>query len=332
MHLTFALNYLARIEIQAGNLAAADRLVEEDRLMAQATGRTPILDTAMLLAAWRGQDERAMQLIEATTREAEVHGAERLVSLASYASAILHNGFGRSAAALDAALVTFEREPIGYGSHVVPELAEAAARLGDERTLATTLDWMDERVRATPTAWARGMQLRVMALASDGQDPDRCYRESIELLSRTRIRLQLARGHLLYGEWLRREDRRSDARHQLRSAHDLLVSMGAEAFAARARRELRAAGETVQSHVELTDNILTAQEEQVALLARDGLSNPQIGARLFISPRTVQYHLKKVFTKLGISSRTQLHLVLRGDGGGEPTGPAAGGRPGQTPG
>jgi DNA-binding CsgD family transcriptional regulator len=313
MHLNFALHYLARIEILSGNLTAADRLVEEDRLMAQATGRTPIADTAMLLAAWRGEDQRALHLIEATANEAKARGAERLDSLAAYAGAILHNGFGRSALAFEAAVAVFEREPIGYGSHVAPELAEAAARVGDDRTLAATLDWLNERVRATPTAWARGVELRVRAFSSGGRVADACYRESIQLLSQTRIRLQLARGHLVYGEWLRRENRRADARDQLRTAYELLIAMGANAFAARAGRELRATGETVHRAVDVPSHLLTAQEHQVALLARDGLSNPEIGARLFVSPRTAQYHLKKVFTKLGITSRTQLHLVLPGD-------------------
>ena len=158
-----------------------------------------------------------------------------------------------------------------------------------------------------------GIEARVRALLSDGEAADRCYRESIERLSRTRVRTQLARAHLLYGEWLRRENRRADAREQLRTAHEMLEAMGAEAFAERARRELLATGETVRKRVSDTSDALTAQEAQVARLARDGLSNPEIGARLFISSRTVQYHLRKVFTKLGISSRSQLHQVLPGD-------------------
>jgi DNA-binding CsgD family transcriptional regulator len=313
MHLTFALNYLARIEILAGNLVAADRLVEEDRLLAQATGQPPILDTAMILAAWRGHDDEASHLVEVITAEGRTQGAERLVSLAAYATAILHNGFGRSEAALEAAMLVFEREPIGYGSHVVPELAEAAARLGQAKILSALLDWLEERVPATPTGWARGVEARIRAFASGGHEADAYYRESIELLGRTRIHLQSARGHLVYGEWLRREDRRTEARKQLRIAYDLLTAMGAAAFAERARRELRATGEVVRPRVDVTDRLLTAQEGQVAWLARDGLSNPEIGARLYISPRTVQYHLKKVFTKLGITSRTQLHLVLPDD-------------------
>lgn len=318
MHLTFALNYLARIEILSGNLSGAELLVAEDRELARATGHTAIRDTEMLLAAWRGQDDLAQDLIQLTVREAEARGAERLYSLASYASAVLHNGFGRADAALKSAMVAFEREPIGYGSHVAPELAEAAARMGDDRTLLMILNWLKSQTRSTPTPWARGIELRVTAMSSEGSEADRCYRESIELLSRTRIRVHLARAHLVYGEWLRRESRRSEARDQLRIAYDLFHAMGATAFADRAGRELRAMGEKVVSHHVPPDPLLTAQEDQVARLARDGLSNAEIGARMFISARTVQYHLKKVFIKFGINSRTQLHLVLSNDDSAPP--------------
>jgi DNA-binding CsgD family transcriptional regulator len=313
MHLAFALNYMARAEILAGNLAAADRLVEEDQLIAEATQNPPITDTAMMLAAWRGQDQVASDLIEATSSEASARGAERLVALSAYASSVLHNGFGRSAPAFAAASFAFEREPMGYGSHIVPELAEAAARLGETRTLAATLEWLSERALSTPSDWVLGMERRIRALSGHGDEAEQNHRESIDRLSRTRVRAQLARAHLLYGEWLRRANRRTDAREQLRTAHKMLQAMGAEAFAERARRELLATGETVRKRVEEPDLALTTQEAQVARLARDGLSNPEIGARLFISPRTVQYHLGKVFAKLDINSRTQLHLVLPGD-------------------
>ncbi|HWM01418.1 MAG TPA: LuxR C-terminal-related transcriptional regulator [Actinophytocola sp.] len=158
-----------------------------------------------------------------------------------------------------------------------------------------------------------GIEARVRALLSNGAEAEGCHRESIERLSRTRVRAQLARAHLLYGEWLRRENRRLDAREQLRTAHEMLAAMGAAAFAERARRELLATGETVRKRVSETTTALTAQEAQVARLARDGLSNPEIGARLFISSRTVQYHLHKVFIKLEISTRSQLHRVLPAD-------------------
>jgi DNA-binding CsgD family transcriptional regulator len=175
------------------------------------------------------------------------------------------------------------------------------------------LDWLSERTRVTPNDWALGIEARIRALLGDGEPVESRYRESIERLGRTRIRVELARSHLVYGEWLRRENRRVDAREQLRTAHELYASMGAEAFADRARRELLATGESVRKRTDEARGDLTAQEAQVARLARDGLSNPEIGLRLFISPRTVQYHLRKVFLKLGISSRTQLDRALPGD-------------------
>jgi DNA-binding CsgD family transcriptional regulator len=313
MHLAFALNYLARTHMLAGELAMATRLVEEDHLIAEATGNPPIADSAMMLAAWRGQQAQARELIEAISQEATARGASRLISLADYASSVLYNGLGQHAAACAAAARAFEREPMGYGSHIVPEVAEAAARTGDAGLVRATLEWLSERVRVTPTEWLLGIEARVRALLADGEAAESAYRESIQRLGRTRLRAQLARGHLLYGEWLRRERRRGEAREQLRTAHKLLDAMGMEAFAERARRELQATGETARKRTVQATVELTAQEAQVARLARDGLSNPQIGARLFISTRTVQYHLGKVFTKLGISSRGQLDQVLPGE-------------------
>ena len=176
---------------------------------------------------------------------------------------------------------------------------------------ADALRRLAESTTASGTDWALGVEARSRALLSDGDTAERLYRESIERLGRTRMRADLARAHLLYGEWLRRERRRVDARAQLRIAHDMLDAMGMDAFAERARRELQATGETARKRSVATgDEQLTAQEAQIAGMARDGLSNPEIGARMFISARTVQYHLRKVFTKLGIESRTQLDLVL----------------------
>jgi DNA-binding CsgD family transcriptional regulator len=175
------------------------------------------------------------------------------------------------------------------------------------------VEWLSERTRATPGDWALGIGARVRALLSEGEAAERLYRESIERLGRTRVRVELARGHLLYGEWLRRERRRVDAREQLRTAHEMLTTMGIEAFAERARRELLATGETVRRRSVETRDEFTAQERQIARLARDGLSNPEIGTRLFISPRTVKYHLRKVFIKLDISSRSELERALSSD-------------------
>ena len=264
-----------------------------------------------MLAAWRGRTAEASELIQATVREAAAGGLG--VNVAAYVSSVLDNGLGRHDAARDAAWRAFEHDQLGYGPYVVPELAEAAARTGDVATVRTVLAWLSERTRVTPSEWALGIEARVRALLSGGEAADRLYRESISRLGRTRVRVELARSHLLYGEWLRRERRRADARDQLRAAHDMLDAMGMEAFAERARRELLATGETARKRTVETAVELTAQEVQVARLARDGLSNPEIGARLFISPRTVKYHLAKVFTKLDISSRSQLYRVLPAD-------------------
>jgi DNA-binding CsgD family transcriptional regulator len=312
-HLAFALNYLARTHIFAGELATAARLVEEDHSIAEATGNPPIAYTEMMLAAWRGQEQEASGLVEAVSREAAPRDMGRLVSLAAYASSVLHNGLGQHHAACDAARLAFGREPMGLGSHIVPELAEAAARTGDVALVEAALEWLSERTRVTPTEWVLGIEARARALLCDGDAAESCYQESIERLGRTRVRAQLARAHLLYGEWLRRKRRRAEAREQLRTAYEMLDAMGIGAFAERARRELQLTGETARKRTAEHPVKLTVQEGQVARLARDGLSNPEIGARLFISTRTVQYHLGKVFTKLGISSRNQLYRALPGD-------------------
>jgi DNA-binding CsgD family transcriptional regulator len=252
---------------------------------------------------------------------ADGSGRGMLVGFAAYASAVLNNGLGRYGAARDAAKPAFERDHLGFGRLVVAELAEAAARTGEVALVLATLDWLSERTRATPTEWALGIEARVRALASDGQVADGWYRESVARLGRAGVRAELARSHLLYGEWLRRQGRRVDAREQLRTARDMLDAMGMAAFAERARRELAATAKTARKRTTPAAGAgerLTAQEAQVARLARDGLSNPEIGARLFISPRTVKYHLSKVFTKLGVSSRGQLHRVIPADPGTTP--------------
>jgi DNA-binding CsgD family transcriptional regulator len=196
-------------------------------------------------------------------------------------------------------------------SWATAELVEAAVRSGHDDVAADALRRLAERTTPSGTDWARGIEARSRALLGEGDTAERLYRESIDRLGRTHMRADLARAHLLYGEWLRRERRRIDARAQLRIAHEMLDAMGMEAFAERARRELQATGETTRKRSVATgDEQLTAQEALIARMARDGLSNPEIAARMFISARTVQYHLKKVFTKLGIESRTQLDGVL----------------------
>jgi DNA-binding CsgD family transcriptional regulator len=322
VRLQFALTYRARAHLLAGELAAAAELLDEDRLIADATGNPPVAIDAMMLAAWRGREPEAAEVIEATLEAAAARGVGgMLLDFADHASSVLYNGLGRHDVARDAARRAFERDQLGFGPFIAPELAEAASRTGDEALVRAALDWLSERTRVTPTDWALGIQARIQALLSEGHSAERLYLESIDRLGRTRVRAELARSQLLHGEWLRRQGRRVDAREQLRAAHGMLDTMGMEAFAERARRELLATGETVRKRApqaacpraDQAGDALTTQEAQVARLACEGLSNPEISTRLYISPRTVQYHMRKVFTKLGISSRGQLHRVLPGD-------------------
>ncbi len=313
------LNFLAGAHLLAGELSTTEQLIDEERLTADASGHSPREYTAMILAAYQGRERQASKLMKEVVHAATEGGAGRQGSEAVYASVVLHNGLSQHGAARDAAWELFERDELAFGPLIVPELAEAAARTGDTAAVKAALDWMSERTRARPNDWMLGIEALLRALLSDGEVADSCYRESIERLGRTRIRPHLARTHLLYGEWLRRQGRRMDAREQLRPACDMLEAMGMEAFAERARRELLATGETIRkrtapaTYVVAPGEPLTAQEAQVARLARDGLSNPEIGARLFLSPRTVKYHLSKVFTKLDITSRGQLYRVLPDD-------------------
>jgi hypothetical protein len=219
--LRLGLHFGAGTHILAGELSTAAQMLEEDRLIAEATGNAPIAYTQMLLAAWRGQEAQASALIEGASREATAHGLGRFVALGAHASAVLYNGLGRHDAAREAAWRAFERDQVGLGPFIVSELAEAASRTGDAALLSVALEWLAERTRVSPTDWALGIEARVRALRSDGEVAERLYRESITHLGRTRVRVELARTHLLYGEWLRRERRRVDAREQLRTAHDI---------------------------------------------------------------------------------------------------------------
>jgi AAA ATPase domain/Bacterial regulatory proteins, luxR family len=314
----YAISILGLLHLVAGELGETQRLVEEDLMIAEATGNPPFAHIPMLLAAWHGREREARELITATAALATAQRISLLADLATWASAVLDNGLGRYDAARDAAWRAFEGDHLGQGALVVAELAEAAARSGDVAAVRAVRDWLSERTAAIRTEWALGIEARVRALLSDGPVADGHFRESIQRLSRTRIGAELARSHLLYGEWLRRRGRRVDAREQLRTAYRMLDAMGMAAFAERARHELLATGETGRKRAALTGGTggagfsaaLTAQENQVARLALDGLSNPEIGVRLFISPRTAKYHLSHVFAKLGISSRSQLDRVL----------------------
>ena len=302
VHLQFALSFLARSHMLAGELTAATLMIDEARLIAEATGNPALVNAPMILAAWRGHEAQASELIDATSEEA----AARRWTSNNYARSVLYNGLGRHDAARDAAWEAFQPDPIGYGTWLVPELAEAASRTADRALLESALEWLSERTRVISSGWASGIEARVRALLSEGEVAESLYRQSIEHLSGTRARLELARTHLLYGEWLRRERRRLDAREHLRTALEAFTSMGAEAFARRAERELLATGERARKRTVDTLDQLTPQETQIARLAANGHTNREIAAQLFISPSTVEYHLRKAFRKLGVKSRTQL--------------------------
>lgn len=306
VQLQFALNFLAVNELLAGELTAAAASAEEDRAIADVTGNAPVGYAAMLLEAFRGREAQAVELFDDTARQASARGQLRLVTFADYGRAVLYNGLGRHDAALAAARRVFDHDVVGFQGLATAELAEAASRTGDEEQLRAAAARSSERAEAAGTAEARGMDARVRALGGSGSGADRLFRESIALLEETTLRVDLARGHLLYGEWLRREGRRVDARAHLHTAHEQLAGMGLTAFADRARRELLATGETARKRTAEPAGELTAQEFQIARLAAEGYSNPEIGTRLFLSPRTVEWHLRKIFTKLGISSRRQL--------------------------
>jgi ATP/maltotriose-dependent transcriptional regulator MalT len=275
----------------------------------------------MMLSSFQGREAEATPLIQSSIEEAAAAGQGVAVTSAHWVAAILHNGLGRYADALAAAWQASEHNHPYVSAWTLPELIEAAVHTGDKDIASDALDLLGQRTLAGGTGYGLGIEARSRALLSEGETAGSLYREAIERLGRTRYRPDLARAHLLYGEWLRRERRRGEAREQLRTACEMLDELGMEAFAERARRELLATGETMarrtvpapRAPTAETREALTVQEAQVARLARDGLSNSEIGTRLFISPRTVQYHLSKVFTKLGISSRGQLHRVLPSD-------------------
>jgi DNA-binding CsgD family transcriptional regulator len=311
--LPLALNLLSLARCFEGELAAAAALLEEADGIADATGTPPIVFGRVLLAGCRGDETAASALIEASEAAAIARSEGVVLTFGEHARALLYNGLGQHAAALEPARSASERDELMLSVWALPELVEAAARCGRLDLATGAVQRLAERTRAAGTDLALGIEARARALVCERTLAQELHVEAVDRLGRCRFALDLARAHLLYGEWLRREQRRIDAREQLRTAHEMFASMGAEAFAQRARRELLATGETVRPHARDTGVQLTAQEAQIAQLARDGLSNPEIGARLFISPRTVQYHLHKVFAKLDISSRNELHRALPSD-------------------
>jgi DNA-binding CsgD family transcriptional regulator len=307
------LDYRASLYMHTGRFHDASALIGEADVISEATGAVPFRYVLLALAAWRGEEAEAVALIEAGIRNATDRGEGLGISIAEYSRAVLYNGLGRYEAALAAAERACEYEDLGMFDWTLAELIEASVRTGGRQAAEAACRQLEERAAAVTTDWALGMRARSRALLSSGDDADSLYRESLGRLAHTRITLQFARAQLLYGEWLRRENRRVDAREQLRAAHEFFDRIGAEGFAGRAGRELLATGETVRKRTAEARGELTAQELVIARLAREGLSNPEIGTRLFISARTVQYHLGKVFGKLAISSRAQLDQVLPRD-------------------
>jgi DNA-binding CsgD family transcriptional regulator len=285
-------------------------LIQEADAITAATGNAPFSYASLVLAAWRGEETQALNLIDASVKDATARGEGTVLGLAGYVTAVLYNGLGRYDAALAGAQQASAHDDFLFAGWSLAELVEAGVRNGAHPEAAAALTRLQERTRASGTDWALGIQARCDALLSDGGAAEARYREAVERLERSRVAIHLARAHLVYGEWLRREHRRRDAREQLRTAYELLSTFGAEAFAERARRELQATGETVRKRTVGTLDTLTAQETQIARLAGDGLTNPEIGAQLFISPHTVEWHLRKVFNKLGITSRRQLRGMM----------------------
>jgi DNA-binding CsgD family transcriptional regulator len=314
--LPLALSTRAMMLLFTGDLTAAGALVDEQRAVTEATGGNLAPYAAMRLAALRGNQTEALNLIDKTLREVPQRGEGIGMAVAEWTGAVLHNGIGDYAAAMAAAeraLYHQEYPDIRYpgvANWAAAEHIEAAVRSGMSEAAAVTLRWIIEMTGASGTDWALGVEARSRALLADGEEAEGLYQEAIRRFGRSRVRTELARAHLIYGEWLRRERRRLDAREQLRTAHQMLESMGMAAFAERARRELLATGEIARKRTAVISPELTAQEIQIARLAREGLSNPEIGTRLFISAKTVQYHLRKIFAKLHITSRSQLEYVL----------------------
>jgi DNA-binding CsgD family transcriptional regulator len=310
-----ALSTRAMVLLFAGDLSTAASLVEEQEAVTEATGSQLAPYSAMCLAAMRGEPTAAEKLIEATHRDALAKGEGISIAVAEWTRAILHNGQGKYAEATAAARQALHHQEYpelrypGIANWAAAELIEAATRNGLLEEAREAVDWITEMTSASGTRWALGVQARSRALLAGGEAADSAFREAISWLEQTKVGSELARTHLLYGEWLRRERRRTDARDHLRTAHRMLDAMGMQSFAERARRELVATGETARRRSASHAQELTAQEVLIAQLARDGLSNPEIGSRLFISARTVQYHLGKVFAKLGINSRSQLDRV-----------------------
>jgi DNA-binding CsgD family transcriptional regulator len=311
--LPLALEARSWLHAICGEIATATSLVEEMQAVTDATGIAAVPYCPLWIAALRGEEAELERLIKSTIGEAVARGEGFALADMELERAVLYNGLSRFDEALAACPSAGERTyELGSPTRVLPEVIEAAVRSGQRELAGGALDRFREIARASGTDWALGVEARSCALLSDGDAAESLYGEAIERLGRTRIRFDLARARLLYGEWLRRENRRANAREELHAAHDLFATSGMSAFAERARGELSATGEKVRARTAETRDDLTRQERQIARMALEGLSNPEIGGRLFLSPRTVEWHLRNVFTKLGIHSRRELASALPG--------------------
>jgi ATP/maltotriose-dependent transcriptional regulator MalT len=310
---------LSYIHATSGDLAAAEQLLGEIRAASEATGTPAPPYLPLWIAAARGREAETRDLIQTASEESATRGEGFATFVIEHVTAVLYNGLGRYGEALSA-LRRQAIDPSYRDSSPRPmaELIEAAVRCGELHVARLALDRVEETTSAAGTNWALGIRARSRALLSDGEAADSLYREAIDRLSRTSIRVQLARAHLLYGEWLRRERRRRDAREHLRTALEMFTSMGTEGFAERSQRELVATGERARKRSVETRDDLTPQEMRIARLAADGLSNAEIGARLFVSQSTVAYHLRNVFSKLSIASRHQLGELLSDGSNAQP--------------
>jgi DNA-binding CsgD family transcriptional regulator len=313
--LPLALGYRAITELLAGEFTHAEASMQEVAALTVA-GEAPMMYGTALLMAWRGEKERLTMFLDVHLPALRERGEGRGLTSGDYLRAVLGNGLGDYEAALTSAQAACEHDDLDIYAWALVELVEAAARCGRPGDAAGALERLGERTQACATHLALGIEARSRALLSHGDEADGLYREAVERLARTRVAVHHARARLVYGEWLRREGRRVDAREQLRAAHDMFDRFGARGFAERARRELSATGETVRKRSTPDDAALTPQESQVARLASEGHTNSEIGAQLFISPRTAEYHLSKVFTKLGIGSRRELRGALAPEGVG----------------
>jgi DNA-binding CsgD family transcriptional regulator len=308
--LPFALNYTAAFQLHRGELGIVEQMMRERETIISATRSTFTVSVSVLLAAWRGDRETTYKLRAPAIQAGTARGEGFVIEIAEWAAAVLHNGLGEYADAAAAAQRAFDHDVLGFGGWVLPELVEAAVRSGDRPAAEVAFARLVERSSTSATPWARGIEAAMHALLTDGADAEALHVEAIDQLSRSWVAVFHARAQLNYGEWLRREHRRVDARTQLKAAYDAFESMGARAFAERARRELLATGETVRKRTIDTRDDLTPQEAQIARLASERLTNPEIAAQLYLSHRTVEYHLRKVFAKLGISSRKELVNAL----------------------